>query len=277
MIKQKWEGHTHSEYCQHGSGDKTALMIEKAIELGFKRYSITEHAPLPEGIVQNSDRREFGLLPEEMEDYFDHINDLKRKFGQKIDIRAGLEVDFFSDHLSYTKELIEFWADKLEDIIVSIHFIKGKDNYSPIDYNADIFYKELVKYWGSVYEVHQQYWNSVRDLVKSKITSMKTKRIGHIGLINKYQNKYPLLPPETTKSNFESLFQELFYSIKQEGWALDFNVSGLSKQDCQEVYFTDAMFRFTQQFKIDLVYGSDAHCIQRVGNSYADYEKRISN
>ena len=31
MENIKWDGHTHSELCKHGSGDKTALMIEKAI------------------------------------------------------------------------------------------------------------------------------------------------------------------------------------------------------------------------------------------------------
>ncbi len=45
----KREGHSHTEFCPHGSGDDVELMIQKAIRLGFKEYSITEHAPLPAG------------------------------------------------------------------------------------------------------------------------------------------------------------------------------------------------------------------------------------
>jgi len=272
---KKWEGHTHSKFCQHGSGDNTALMIERAIEMGFERYSITEHAPLPDGIVKNSERREFGLLPEELNEYFSHVKRLKKEYGRKIEIRAGLEVDFFSDYVGYSKNLIETWADQLEDIIISIHFIKGRDNYSPIDYNSDIFYKELVGYWGSVQEVHQQYWNSVKELVNSNISSIETKRIGHIGLINKYKQKYPQLLPESLNLKYESFLQELFRSIKRAGWSLDYNISGLSKPDCREVYFTDFMFQLAQQFDIQLIYGSDAHCIERVGRSYEEYERRF--
>lgn len=46
LIKR--EGHSHTEFCPHGSGEDVELMIQKAIKLGFQEYSITEHAPLPE-------------------------------------------------------------------------------------------------------------------------------------------------------------------------------------------------------------------------------------
>ena len=45
----KMDGHTHTQLCAHGSGEKTERMIEKAIRLGFTDYCITEHAPLPVG------------------------------------------------------------------------------------------------------------------------------------------------------------------------------------------------------------------------------------
>lgn len=41
------DGHVHTELCPHGSGDKTALMIEKAIDLKIDKICLTEHAPLP--------------------------------------------------------------------------------------------------------------------------------------------------------------------------------------------------------------------------------------
>ena len=44
----KWDGHTHTNFCPHGTKDKIEEYIEQAIRLGFTDYSITEHAPLPE-------------------------------------------------------------------------------------------------------------------------------------------------------------------------------------------------------------------------------------
>ena len=36
------DGHVHTELCPHGSGDKTALMIEKAIDLKIDKICLTE-------------------------------------------------------------------------------------------------------------------------------------------------------------------------------------------------------------------------------------------
>ena len=33
------DGHVHTELCPHGSGDKTALMIEKAIDLKSIKFA----------------------------------------------------------------------------------------------------------------------------------------------------------------------------------------------------------------------------------------------
>ncbi|WP_124727412.1 PHP domain-containing protein [Staphylospora marina] len=41
----KTDGHTHTHYCPHGSGEETAKYIERAIELGFEIYVLTEHPP----------------------------------------------------------------------------------------------------------------------------------------------------------------------------------------------------------------------------------------
>lgn len=39
----KIDGHTHTELCPHGSHESTRAMVERAIELCFDEYWITEH------------------------------------------------------------------------------------------------------------------------------------------------------------------------------------------------------------------------------------------
>ena len=79
MNIKKWDGHTHSQFCPHGSREKTSLMVEKAIRLGFEYYSITEHAPLPPELLEYpSSPQDTGILSQEVEDYFLHILDLKK-------------------------------------------------------------------------------------------------------------------------------------------------------------------------------------------------------
>ena len=50
----KKEGHTHTEFCPHGSGEDVELFIQKAIQLGFTEYSITEHNPLPKSFMDQA-------------------------------------------------------------------------------------------------------------------------------------------------------------------------------------------------------------------------------
>ena len=40
-----------TELCPHGSGDRTALMIEKAIELRIEKGMPYRHAPLPKAFA----------------------------------------------------------------------------------------------------------------------------------------------------------------------------------------------------------------------------------
>ena len=85
----KMDGHTHTQLCAHGSGEKTERMIEKAIRLGFTDYCITEHAPLPVGFEASYEGPREGyetasLGFDQLEEYFEHAEWLKERFKGKI-------------------------------------------------------------------------------------------------------------------------------------------------------------------------------------------------
>ena len=48
------DGHTHTEFCPHGSGEEVEKFIQKAIQFGFTEYSITEHNPLPKQFMETA-------------------------------------------------------------------------------------------------------------------------------------------------------------------------------------------------------------------------------
>src|SRR5690606_23468052 len=91
----KWDGHTHTQFCYHGNPDPVDLYIEKAIALGFERYSITEHSPLPQGWVKDEELfKELAMSLEELPQYFAEVKRCKEKYGNQIEIVSGLELDF---------------------------------------------------------------------------------------------------------------------------------------------------------------------------------------
>ncbi|MCP4297475.1 MAG: PHP domain-containing protein, partial [Proteobacteria bacterium] len=92
---KKWDGHTHTEFCPHGSQDATVERIEKAIEQGFTHYSLTEHAPLPEDCLSDPQLRdECGMSIKKTDEYFRFIHELKKVYKKKITLLVGLEIDF---------------------------------------------------------------------------------------------------------------------------------------------------------------------------------------
>ncbi len=270
----KWDGHTHSQFCRHGSGDKTSVMIEKAIALGFERYSIVEHAPLPDGIISDPEvRLDFGLMWDELPDYFQHLSDLKRVYGNRIKILSGLEIDFLEGLEPFAAELVSSLAGQLDDVIVSTHFIKGKDGFKPLDYRPDIFESELIGYYGSIDNVHMAYWETVERMIDVTLNLPATKRIGHLGLINKFS---ALFQSPSEKFNTISFYEKLLKKIKTKGWALDFNVAGLKQKWYQDVYLTAPMQFWVNKYKIQAIYGSDAHSVDAVGQFY-DIFLKLSN
>lgn len=270
----KWDGHTHSEFCRHGSGERTAEMVERAIELGFKRYSITEHAPLPPGVMDEPElAAEFTLLPDELDEYFKHLSEIKKKYTGKIDVLAGLEIDYIAGYEHHINSFIEKCKPYLDDLLVSVHMIEGKSGMAPIDFTPEVFAEELVDYYGSIEQVHQAYWSVVEAMIDHRFNTKLSKRIGHLGLINKFIKKFPL---EHDSRFYETFLDDLFKKIKLNGWHLDYNVAGLNKELFQDLYISEEMLNYCRKYGVQLVYGSDAHDVKSVGQFYEIYQSKIS-
>ena len=268
----KWDGHTHSQFCRHGSREKTTAMIEKAIGLGFEKYSITEHAPVPSQVIPDEElRSDFGLNWDELGDYFAHIDELKRIYGNRIELLAGLEIDYLIGFKDYTEDLLARCAKNLEDIIVSLHFISWNNDLLPIDYSLESF-EELIGCFGTIDKVHLAYWDTIKQLVVNEFRGLKNKRIGHIALINKFSKEFPPTIPEYRTNAF---YKEIFSLIKENAWSIDFDVAGLNYETCGESYLPDCMAFWCNQLDIELVYGSDAHSVEAVGKHYLLFEKMI--
>ncbi len=265
----KWDTHTHSQFCKHGSGEETALMVEKAIDLGFTRYSISEHAPLPESFIPDPARRsEFTLLSSEVDDYFSHIKELKKIYGNRIEILSGLEIDYLSGFEQYTFEFIKTYQNDLDDLIISLHCIDGKGGLRSVDYTPDDFKDGLLNYYGSINTVYSIYWETVKKMLDMDFGFSKMKRIGHIGLINKFSNKFPWVSEWMNDVGF---FENIFSQVQSNGWTLEFNAAGMTKGYNGNAYLTEPMLYWCKKMNIDILYGSDSHGTEMVGMYYDNY------
>lgn len=74
------DGHVHTELCPHGSGDKTVLMIEKAIDLKIDKICLTEHDPLPAEFKNVYG----GIKADQVEVYLELAERLKKDYATRI-------------------------------------------------------------------------------------------------------------------------------------------------------------------------------------------------
>ena len=105
--------HTHSFYCGHGSG-RIGEYCDEAERNGFSLLGFSEHCPFPDGLLSRS-RMPFPS----MELYERDVRSERRPFS----ILLGYEVDYFRSRRSYYERLKE----RVDYLIGGTHYIFRPD------------------------------------------------------------------------------------------------------------------------------------------------------
>ena len=96
---QKEIFHVHTRRCKHAGEEQDYEYVEKAIDLGASRIVFTDHCPFPENPFRS--RMEMEQLPE----YLSSMRRLKKEYASRIEVLAGLEVEYLPSFEKYYKEL----------------------------------------------------------------------------------------------------------------------------------------------------------------------------
>ena len=252
------DGHVHTRFCPHGSKDSFEAYIEQAIALGYTEISFTEHAPLPENFSDPTPLRDSAMDKADLDKYFNEISMLKEKYANNITINAGLEVDYIEGYEDEITQFLNNVGPKLDDAILSVHFLKDSLGYSCVDYSPDNF-QTMISTYGSIDKVYQNYYRTVLNSIEADLGPYKPKRIGHITLVHKFQLKFPII------RSFDQEIEQILHSITEHNYELDYNGAGTAKPLCREPYPPASIIQKAKAFKIPLVYGSDAHQAKELG------------
>jgi histidinol-phosphatase (PHP family) len=252
------DGHIHSPYCPHGTKDSFQDYVERAITLGFEEISFTEHAPLPPGFSDPTPAKDSGMDKALLDDYFKDIEKMKNLYRSRIKINCGLEIDFIEGFEEETINLLQEFGPRLDDAILSVHFLKHENGYDCMDYSPEVFGK-MVNIFGSIESLYQKYYETLLKSIKADLGSYKPKRIGHITLVHKFKKKFPVI------GTFEDEIDELLAAMKEKGCELDYNGAGTVKPLCGEPYPPNWIIKKAVTIGIPLIYGSDAHQKKELG------------
>lgn len=268
MLKK--DGHTHTKWSHHGSNQSLEEYIERAIALGFDEYTVSEHAPLPLDFLKNSigPIDDSAMHWEELNDYQAEVTRLKKKYAAKINIKQGFEIDYIADYEPQIRVFLRDNSDWIDEIVLSVHFMKNRaGQLYGIDYSPELLAEGFKLELANPQELFQRYYATLAQSVEF-ITGLPQNiniRIGHMTLIRKYQ-KYFDLPD--FDHNIYSTIRDILEMLHNRHYQLDFNAAGISKPYNGEPYPSLDIAKAAHEMGITLVYGSDAHQVQDVGQHF---------
>jgi histidinol-phosphatase (PHP family) len=269
----KWDGHTHTNFCRHGSSADMTLYVEQAIRLGFQRYTLSEHPPLPEAWVSDPVlMKELAMRMDELPDYMNQAVKTKERYQEKIEVTVGLELDYLHGEPEFALRMVDRWEKRLEDVVVSVHFLPGAGGMRCIDYTPQDFADGLLSYYGSMEAVIEEYYNHIESAIEWAKQLPMRKRLGHINLIEKFR----LALPETDPLQIDKRLKAILPKLQAAGVGIDVNTAGFRKQTCGKPYVPEWFMHQCMELGIPLVFGSDAHDPQDVGAGWEWFEKTVS-
>src|ERR1041385_2556736 len=95
-----YETHMHTPLCRHAEGEPEAYAAT-AERRGMAGITITCHNPMPESYGHSGRMRE-----EEVERYLAMIERCEEAYRGRLEVRAGMECDFFPGYEAYVEKQI---------------------------------------------------------------------------------------------------------------------------------------------------------------------------
>ncbi len=173
---QDFNYHIHTSLCGHASGEMKDY-IEKAIQAGFRTVGFSDHNPPALG---TGDSRFSMNLQQFEEEYLPTLKRLKEEYKDKIDVKIGLEVEYYGDEgeqFSPIKECREKIEPQLDYMILGQHFTIVRDENGkminppkksnptssryPLDYALSVV--EAIKTGKFAYVAHPDIFMKSRD------------------------------------------------------------------------------------------------------------------
>lgn len=274
-LNMKRDGHTHTEFCPHGTHDDVEEMILKAIELDFDEYSIVEHAPLSSEFMKNTAGNQEAVTTASMSMsdlpyYFKKMNQMKKKYASDLLIHIGFEVDYLIGHEDFTRDFLNEYGPQTDDGVLSLHFLEGQGGFRSIDFTAEDYNEGIVQFYGGFEQAQLAYLEGVKQSIEADLGAFKPRRIGHISLCQKFQQFFGANGRDFSAEVIAE-FEAILALVKKRDYELDFNTAGLFKPLCKETYPPKEIVTLAGALEIPFVYGSDSHGVADIGRGYNAY------
>lgn len=231
-----YESHSHTPLCKHAHGEPEEYAAA-AEARGLKGIIFTCHCPLPDG-VSHAVR----MAPEQYEDYVAAVARARAQFAGRVDVRLGLESDFYPG--------VEPWLEKLH-ARVPLHHVLGSVHTQVPDYRGQYFR-------GDYFDYQQTYFEHLAQSAETGLFDT----LAHPDLVKNEA------PHEWDFARIEPHILRALDRIAKTGVAMELNTSGVNKA-LPEMNPGPRILEMIRARDIPIVIGADAHRPERVADGYA--------
>lgn len=228
--------HCHS--CFSDGKNTLEEMTLAAIEKGFVSLGFSEHA-------WNSYDTDCCMKPDALPIYFGEIQRLRQKYGDHIELYAGLEVDGLSPN---PKEGLDF-------TIGALHYLQdSQGRYHTIDYLPEMF-EEAAKWVGGrdTKKLVEQYYATLLDF----LAHYQPEVIAHLDLIVKLNGQGQYF--NESSRWYQTLVEEVGERVIQLGTVVEVNTGGICRGYRREPYPSREFLQYFIAADLPLLLSSDAH------------------
>ncbi len=235
-----YETHCHTPLCRHAEGEPIAYAAQ-AMRRGLRGITFTCHNPMPE-TYGHSGR----MLESEVPQYRDIVQQAADAFRGKLEVRLGLECDYFPGYTDHVRQQIDTMG--LSYVIGSIHPFLG------------IWRRKFVVD-GDPLQTQANYFDQLAEAAETRLFDT----ISHPDLIkNMYVTSWDVKHIATNLA-----IRTCLDRIAATGTAMELNTSGANKS-YPEMNPNPTMLAMMHERGIPVVVGADAHVPERVA---ADFER----
>lgn len=227
--------HTHTLLCD--GSDSAEDMVRSAISCNCEGIGFSGHSHL-----------EFAggwcMSPENTQEYIREILCLKEKYKKDIEIRLGIEYDFYS----------ELDTTKFEYIIGSVHYVEKNGHFIPVDETAELLDADIKKYYnGDYFAFCSDYYKNL-SLVYEKT---HCDIVGHFDLVSKFNENNRLF--DENDARYRNAAFETADALMNENVIFEINTGAISRGYRKFPYPARFILEYLAQKNARITVTTDTH------------------
>ena len=241
--------HNHSTFSdgRHTPEEIVLAAIEKnMLGIGFSDHSYTDFDP------------SYCMLPERFADYHRTIDGLKEKYGEKIRVYKGIELDYYSE------------ADPrdFDYHIASVHYIIANGNWYPIDHRANL-QTDCMRdvFGGDPVAMADRYFTMLCEHVER----CRPTLVGHFDVITKFS----LMPEDSAE--YRSVAKNALKRILKACPYVEMNTGAISRGYRTVPYPCDYLLETLQEHGGEVMLGADSHNKDNLIFGFDEAVQRLKN